>query len=88
VEQAVLDEDGLSLESFRVAGGLRVDGTRRALRFSLLEPEVWFDDGLMLRFELPKGSYATALLGEVMKADLGAVASLDEQGGGDGDVPS
>jgi tRNA pseudouridine13 synthase len=86
VEQVVLDQDGLSLESFRVAGGLRVDGTRRALRFSLVDPEVWFDEGLMLRFELPKGSYATAVLGEVMKVDLGAVAGLDEPG--DGNAPS
>jgi tRNA pseudouridine13 synthase len=86
VEQSVLDEDGLRLDSFRVAGGLRVDGTRRALRFSLLEPAVWFDDGLMLRFELPRGSYATAVLGEVMKVDLGTVAGLDEPG--DADVPS
>ncbi len=83
VEQATLDEEGLGLESFRLAGGLRVDGARRALRFSLGEPEVWFDEGLRLRFELPKGCYATAVLGEVMKTDLGSAAGLDEDGAGE-----
>jgi tRNA pseudouridine13 synthase len=67
LEASVLGKEGLTLESFRVGGGIRAKGGRRALRFRLQEPELWFDDGLMLRFWLDKGCYATAVLAELMK---------------------
>jgi tRNA pseudouridine13 synthase len=46
----------------------RLDGARRPLRVPISEPSVTQeDDTLFLTFSLPKGSYATAVLREVMK---------------------
>jgi len=70
VEREVLEGEGLSLEDFRLRGGLRAEGARRPLRVPLGEVELWYDEGLMLRFELPPGSYATNVLCEIMKGDL------------------
>ncbi len=67
-EAAVLADAGLTPASFAGFGKL-VEGTRRhALVYvedmtATVEP-----DGLRLTFALPAGSYATVLLGEVMKA--------------------
>jgi tRNA pseudouridine13 synthase len=45
-----------------------LEGERRPLRVFPLEPAVEADGtGLLLRFALPKGSYATAVLREIMK---------------------
>jgi tRNA pseudouridine13 synthase len=70
LEASVLDKEGLTPESFRVGDGIKAKGQRRALRFQIHEPKLWFDDGIMLRFRLDKGCYATAVLAELMKADL------------------
>jgi tRNA pseudouridine13 synthase len=70
LEASILDREALTLESFRVGDGIRAKGGRRALRFRIQEPELWFDDGLMLRFWLDKGCYATAVLAELMKVPL------------------
>ena len=66
-EAEVLREEGLTIASF-AAGGGETDGTRRLLRIALpdvtLEPsgeDVW------LTFCLPSGSYATVVLGELLK---------------------
>lgn len=67
LEREVLEREKLSLEDFRLPGGLRAEGTRRPLRVPLGEVELWYDEGVMLRFELPAGSYATNVLREVMK---------------------
>jgi tRNA pseudouridine13 synthase len=67
LEQAILAAEGLELEDFRVGGGIKARGERRALRFQIHEPETWYDDGVMLRFWLPRGCYATAVLAEVTK---------------------
>jgi len=67
LEREVLEEEGLSLEDFRLSGGLRAEGARRPLRVPLGEVELWYDEGVMLRFELPPGSYATNVLREIMK---------------------
>jgi tRNA pseudouridine13 synthase len=67
LERAILDAESLTLEDFRVGGGIRAKGERRALRFQVNEPEVWYDDGVMLRFWLPRGCYATTVLDEIMK---------------------
>jgi tRNA pseudouridine13 synthase len=69
MEQRVLDEEGLALDDFRVPG-LRVKGARRPLRVPLDAYRVWYDEGLMLSFALPPGSYATIVLDEVMKERL------------------
>jgi tRNA pseudouridine13 synthase len=67
LEAAILAGEGLTLEHFRVGGGIRARGERRSLRFQIHEPELWYDRGLMLGFWLPRGCYATALLAEIMK---------------------
>lgn len=68
LERQALDMEGLSPESFNLTGGLRMDGERRPLRVPLMEPTAeWDGEGLVLEFGLPRGSYATAVLREVMK---------------------
>lgn len=70
LEAAVLAAEGLEPEDFRVGDGIKLRGERRALRFPVQEPELWYDEGIMLRFELPRGCYATTLLAEMMKVPL------------------
>jgi tRNA pseudouridine13 synthase len=70
LEAAVLADEGLVLEDFRVGGGIKARGERRALRFQVHEPELWYDNGVMLRFWLAKGCYATVVLAEVNKPAL------------------
>jgi tRNA pseudouridine13 synthase len=71
LEDEILAGEGLNSESFRVGDGIKARGERRALRFEIHEPAVWYDDGIVLRFELGKGSYATAVLAEIMKCSPG-----------------
>jgi tRNA pseudouridine13 synthase len=70
LEAAVLAAEKMTLADFRVGEGIKPEGERRALRFPLHEPELWYDDGIMLRFWLPRGCYATAVLAEMMKVPL------------------
>jgi tRNA pseudouridine13 synthase len=70
LEAGVLAAEGLALEDFRVGAGIKARGQRRALRFPVHEPELWYEEGIMLRFWLPRGCYATTLLGEIMKVPL------------------
>jgi tRNA pseudouridine13 synthase len=66
-EQALLAEEGLSLEDFRRGRG-ETEGARRAYRVSLGEPHCERDGAdLLLAFTLPSGSYATCVLEEVAK---------------------
>lgn len=68
-EERMLGEEGLTLAQFDLSGGLRMEGERRPYRVPLGEPELAEEGGdLVLTFTLPKGSYATVVLGEVMKA--------------------
>jgi tRNA pseudouridine13 synthase len=67
-ERAVLAESGLSLDAFRLPG-IKMKGARRPFRVPLSGVQVGWDDGLMLQFRLPPGSYATEVLREVMKSD-------------------
>lgn len=83
LEAAVLAAEGLALDDFRAADGIRAQGERRALRFQVNAPELGYDDGVMLRFWLPPGCYATAVLAEIMKVPLvpalrGNVSDLTE----------
>ena len=67
-EERTLAEVGLSLEQFDLPGGLRMEGERRPFRILLGEPEMSQEGSdLLLSFTLPKGSYATVVLGEIMK---------------------
>jgi len=67
LEAAVLEELELSCELFgKVPWGL-AEGDRRPLRAPLWEPAVDAEDaGVRLSFGLPKGSYATAVLRELL----------------------
>jgi len=68
LEQSLLAAEGLEPGSFDLPGGLRMEGERRPLRVPLGEPLALGDtDGLVLEFSLPRGSYATAVLREVVK---------------------
>jgi tRNA pseudouridine13 synthase len=60
------------LEAFEASGPLSLDGKRRPLRVPIIDPEV--EGGLdehgpfvRLAFELPRGSFATVVLREIMK---------------------
>ncbi len=71
IERAVLEEAGLSLESFRTPGGLKSKGERRSLRVPVegasVEPADEADGGgIWVTFALPPGSYATVVLDEIM----------------------
>lgn len=67
LEADLLAAEGMTLEDFRVGGGIKVKGQRRSLRFKIHDPELWYDDGLMLRFWLLPGCYATVVLDEITK---------------------
>jgi tRNA pseudouridine13 synthase len=73
LEQSLLDKEDLTLESFHLSGGLAMSGERRPLRVPIHAPESTMDgDDLLVSFSLPKGSFATTVLAEVMKThDLG-----------------
>jgi tRNA pseudouridine13 synthase len=73
MEAEVLKEFNLTPENF--VGGMGAPGGRRPLRFFAegLKIDAGSDEhGMFLEFEflLPSGSYATVLLGEVMKEDI------------------
>jgi tRNA pseudouridine13 synthase len=67
-EERILAAEGISLEAFARGGG-EAEGTRRAARLGIaveVEPGA---DGYLARFMLPKGSYATVVLRELVKED-------------------
>lgn len=68
LERSLLAGEGLEPASFDLPGGLRMEGERRPLRVPLGDPRACADaDGLVLEFTLPRGSYATAVLREIVK---------------------
>ena len=68
LEESLLDKEELTLQSFRLSGGLAMAGERRPLRVPLRAVACTADkDDLLLSFSLPKGSFATTVLAEVMK---------------------
>ncbi len=69
IEQAELERTGLTPESWKLGSGLSLPGERRALRVPLggVTCESLDNGDLLLNFSLPKGSYATAVLAEVIK---------------------
>jgi tRNA pseudouridine13 synthase len=70
IEQALLEKEPLRLEDFRLGSGLAMEGARRPLRVPLSNPQVTaLQSGLELSFQLPKGSFATSVLHEIMKTD-------------------
>jgi len=80
MERQVLADSGLSDADWRRFAKL-TPGTRRSLRFALVDLRCEEEDGdLWLRFTLPAGAYATAVLGELVQAVEGPAA-------GDAEVP-
>lgn len=74
LEQRLLAEEGVSLETFTRGRG-ETEGGRRAYRLPLaaaIEPD---GADLWLSFELPKGSYATVVLRELLKEEDGSGAT-------------
>jgi tRNA pseudouridine13 synthase len=68
LEQSLLDKEQLTLETFRLSGGLAMEGERRPLRVPIQSPECTQEkDSLLVTFSLPKGSFATTVLSELMK---------------------
>lgn len=69
-ERALLRDEGLAPGDFRLPG-LRLDGERRPFRVPVTDARARPDgeDAVLLAFALPKGSFATAVLREVMKVD-------------------
>jgi len=72
-ERALLAEEGLTGEMFDVPGAGTFTGERRPMRIPVGGAEVRDVPGdpsaIELRFDLPRGSYATVVLDEVMKTD-------------------
>ena len=70
-EQALLREAGVGFDDFRRGRG-ETEGGRRAYRIRLHEVSVEEDGAdLVVAFALPRGSYATVVLDEVMKRGAG-----------------
>jgi tRNA pseudouridine13 synthase len=70
-EARLLAAEGIALADFARGGG-ETEGTRRPARLRVaveLEPLPAPEDGYLARFELPKGSYATVVLRELMKSE-------------------
>ncbi|MCP3176783.1 tRNA pseudouridine(13) synthase TruD [Desulfuromonas sp. KJ2020] len=70
LEEGLLAKEKLSLQDFRLSEGLGMEGERRPLRVPLGEYRVDMEgQDLRLSFSLPRGSYATSVLAEVMKSE-------------------
>jgi len=67
LERQILAGEGMTLEEFKTVPGLKLKGARRPLRFPMQEVDCWFDDGVVVTFVLPPGSYATNVLAEITK---------------------
>lgn len=68
LEENILKDAGVERNIFSNSGRFSLDGERRPLRVQLQAPTVAMqDNALLLEFSLPKGSYATTLLREIMK---------------------
>jgi len=66
-EQEMLARHHLTAEDFKIPG-LKIRGARRPYRFNVKNANLWWDDGLMVSFELQPGAYATTVLPEIMKS--------------------
>ena len=75
LERQVLAEFEVSPDDFVRVDRLEVKGSRRPLRFAMIEPGLSagkdrFGEFIELRFTAPSGCYATIVLHEIMKVDL------------------
>jgi tRNA pseudouridine13 synthase len=67
-EERLLAAEGITLDAFARGGG-EAEGTRRAARLRVDVRLDGLEDGYRAAFELPKGSYATVVMRELMKTD-------------------
>jgi tRNA pseudouridine13 synthase len=67
-EERLLAAEGIGLAAFAKGGG-EAEGTRRAARLPVSVAIEDVPEGYRARFELPKGSYATVVLGELLKGE-------------------
>ncbi len=68
LEESLLGKEGVRCEDFRLAAGLAMEGERRPLRVPLREGAAAGEGSdLLVSFSLPRGSYATSVLREIMK---------------------
>lgn len=68
LEEQILEDEGLELDSFRIPSLIRLEGARRALRVQIECPHIEVvDSGLRVSFVLPPGGYATVVLDELLK---------------------
>lgn len=67
-EARLLAAEGLALADFERGGG-EAEGTRRAARLRVEASLAPLADGYQATFELPRGSYATVVMRELMKAE-------------------
>lgn len=68
-EENLLRADGLSMADLARGGG-ETEGTRRAGRIPVAVELAPIDGGYEAAFELPRGSYATVVMGELTKAEV------------------
>jgi tRNA pseudouridine13 synthase len=73
-EERILAAEGIALADFARGGG-EAEGTRRPSRLPVAIALEGLEDGYRAQFELPKGSYATVVLRELMKSE----AALPEE---------
>jgi tRNA(Glu) U13 pseudouridine synthase TruD len=62
-----MSSEGFAAESWRIGKGLRARGARRPLRVPLDDWQIDYDEGLVVRFSLPSGAYASNVLAEIIK---------------------
>jgi tRNA pseudouridine13 synthase len=77
-EASILAAEGMTLADFARGGG-EAEGTRRAARLRVEVAVEPVDGGYRASFELPKGSYATVVMRELVKSEA---ALPDEDGAG------
>jgi tRNA pseudouridine13 synthase len=78
-EAALLAAEGVSMDDLKQRGGGETEGSRRAYRVRLGAPALEPEGGdFWLTFELPRGSYATEVLHELLKDGSAALAPLGE----------
>ncbi|HUH12856.1 MAG TPA: tRNA pseudouridine(13) synthase TruD, partial [Longimicrobiales bacterium] len=82
LEERVLAESGMDAERLRGRGRSAPSGSRRALRIPLADAEADLErddlgEHIVLRFALPAGAYATAVLEEVAKEGLVTATAED-----------
>jgi tRNA pseudouridine13 synthase len=73
IEKKILDDEKLDRQDFEVPKmpKLGSHGLRRALRFKVWDISAEANNnGVLVSFSIPKGSYATAVLREIMKSNV------------------